>query len=59
MKEWVLYSSLALQVWGVWAFLPKVVHSCLEPKTAFIFEVNGGALTGLIAFLIFRPSVSP
>ncbi len=57
MKEWVVYSALALLVWGVWAFLPKVALSCLEPKTAFTFEVIGGALTGLIAFLIFRPEL--
>ncbi len=55
MKEWVLYSTMALLVWGLWAFLPKLAISCLEPKTAFMFEVIGGAVTGLAAFLILRP----
>ena len=49
MKEWVLYSTMALLVWGLWAFLPKLAISCLEPKTAFMFEVIGGAVTGLAA----------
>jgi len=57
MKEWVLYSGMALLVWGFWAFLPKMAISCLEPKTAFMFEVIGGAITGLAFFLIMRPEL--
>ncbi|MGA2402402.1 MAG: EamA family transporter [Syntrophobacteraceae bacterium] len=57
MKEWVIYSALALLFWGLWAFLPKMALSCLEPKTAFMFEVIGGAITGLLAFLILRPEL--
>ena len=57
MKEWVIYSALALLVWGLWAFLPKLALSCLDPKTAFTFEVIGGSLTGLLAFLILRPEL--
>jgi transporter family protein len=55
MKEWVLYSTLALLIWGLWAFLPKMAVRCLEPKTAFMFEVIGGMIAGLAAFLILRP----
>jgi len=55
MKEWVLYSTLALFAWGLWAFLPKMALNCLEPKTAFMFEVIGGAITGLLALVILRP----
>ena len=57
MREWVLYSIMALLIWGLWAFLPKMAISCLEPKTAFMFEVIGGAITGLAAFLILRPEL--
>lgn len=57
MKEWVLYSVLALLVWGLWAFLPKMAICCLEPKTAFMFQVIGGAITGLAAFAIMRPEL--
>lgn len=55
MKEWALYSALALISWGLWAFLPKLALSCLDPKTAFMFEVIGGAVTGLLVLLILRP----
>ncbi len=57
MKQWVIYSALALLVWGLWAFLPKIALSSLEPKTAFMFEVIGGAITGLLAFLVLRPEL--
>ncbi len=55
LKAWVLYSALALLVWGLWAFFPKMALSWLDPKTAFMFEVFGGATTGLFAFLILQP----
>ena len=58
MKEWVLFSVLSLLAWGLWAFLPKMALSCLDPKTAFMFEVIGGAITGLAVFFILRPSLA-
>ncbi len=57
MKQWVLYSALAIMIWGLWAFFPKMAIRCLDPKTAFMFEVLGGAITGLFAFLILRPQL--
>jgi len=57
LKAWVLYSALALLVWGLWAFFPKMALSWLDPKTAFMFEVFGGATTGLFAFLILQPQL--
>ena len=57
LKEWVLYSVLALLIWGLWAFFPKMALSWLDPKTAFMFEVFGGAITGLFAFIILRPQI--
>ena len=58
MKDWAVYSLLALLVWGFWGFLPKVAVNSLDPKTAFVYEVIGGAATGLIGFLIFRPELA-
>lgn len=57
MKEWLLYSALALLIWGLWGFLPKVALNFLDPKTTFIFEVIGGAITGLFVYLILRPQL--
>jgi len=58
MKEWVLYSALALLAWGFWAFFPKMSLNTLDPKTAFMFEVFGGAITGTFVFLLLRPQIA-
>ena len=57
MKDWLLYSLLALVAWGFWAFLPKVALAWLDPKSVFIYEVIGGALAGLISYFILRPEL--
>jgi bacterial/archaeal transporter family protein len=57
MKDWLFYSLLALLAWGFWAFLPKIAISWLDPKSVFIYEAMGGALTGLIAYFILRPEL--
>ncbi|MDR3556023.1 MAG: EamA family transporter [Syntrophobacteraceae bacterium] len=58
MPAWLLYSILALLAWGLWGFLPKVALGFLDPATAFVFEAFGGALTGLLVMLIFRPRLA-
>jgi transporter family protein len=58
MKEWAFYSALALLAWGLWAFLPKVAISFLDPKTAFMFETIGGAVTGMLIVLILQPQLT-
>jgi transporter family protein len=57
MKDWLFYSLLALLAWGFWAFLPKIAISWLDPKSVFIYEAIGGALTGLLAYFILRPEL--
>jgi transporter family protein len=57
IKEWAVYSLMALVVWGFWGFLPKVAVNSLDPKTAFIYEVMGGVATGVIVFFIFKPEL--
>jgi transporter family protein len=58
MKAWLPYSFLALLAWGLWGFMPKLAVNFLEPKTAFMFEVLGGVVTGLFVFLIFQPQLA-
>jgi len=57
MKDWLFYSLLAIVAWGFWAFLPKVALTWLDPKSVFIYEAIGGALTGLLAWIILRPEL--
>jgi len=57
MKDWLFYSLLAIVAWGFWAFLPKVALTWLDPKSVFIYEALGGALTGLLGYIILRPEL--
>jgi bacterial/archaeal transporter family protein len=57
MKDWFFYSLLAILAWGLWAFLPKLAVTWLDPKSAFTYEVIGGAFTGLIVFFFLRPEM--
>lgn len=57
MKEWTFYSMLSILAWGVWAFLPKFALNWVDPKSAFIYQVLGGILTGVAVFLVLRPEL--
>jgi transporter family protein len=57
MKDWLVYSMLAILAWGLWAFLPKLAVNWLDPKSAFTYEVIGGACTGLLVYLFLRPEL--
>ena len=52
MKNWFVYSILALVCWGMWAFFPKIAVSYIHPRTAFVYEVLGGLLVGVAALVI-------
>lgn len=57
MKDWTLYSMLAILAWGFWAFLPKIAVTWIDPKSAFVYEVIGGVFTGLIVFFLIGPNL--
>lgn len=57
MKDWLFFSLLALLAWGFWAFLPKLALIWLDPKSAFVYETIGAALTGALVFFILRPEM--
>ncbi len=48
---------LSILAWGVWAFLPRFAVTWADPKSAFIYQVIGGILTGLAVFLVMRPEL--
>jgi transporter family protein len=61
MKDWILPTFGAFVFWGLWAFIPKITTRYLEPKSAIIYEVVGGALLGTIVLysLKFQPDFHP
>ena len=47
MKNWLLPSILALLVWGLWAFLPKITARHIDLQSALIYQAFGSILFGL------------
>lgn len=56
---WIIYASLALLMWGLWSFLPKLSSQYIEPRSGLVFEVIGVAIVGLaiLISLKFNPQV--
>lgn len=48
---------LSILAWGLWAFLPRFALTWVDPKSAFIYQVIGGILTGLAVFVVMRPEM--
>ena len=54
MKEWFIYSLIALVFWGLWAFFPKMASLHIkDPYTILVFEVIGVIISGIIIFFVF------
>lgn len=58
-KEWFIFAILALIMWGLWGFFPKLSTNYINPKSALVYEVIGSVIVGMIiAFLVgFKPEV--
>ena len=61
MKSWFVPAILTLIFFGLWGFFPKITTRYIEPKSALVYEVAGGALVGLSVpvWLSFKPQVHP
>ena len=60
-NAWLLYTLLALLLWGVWGFFSKMATITLKPTNAYIYQIIGILLSGLvIVFLVkFEPGGKP
>jgi bacterial/archaeal transporter family protein len=61
MSSWVSWSILALVVWGIWGFLPKLATKYMAAQSIIIYEVLGGLCIGLVClyFAGMRPETHP
>jgi transporter family protein len=61
MNSWVWWSSLALVVWGIWGFLPKLATRHMAAPSIIIYEVLGALCIGLVClyFVGLRPETHP
>lgn len=48
MKDWLIYSILALIFWGLWVVLPKFAIKYIDVKNDFIYQTIGGIFVALI-----------
>jgi transporter family protein len=59
--RWQFHATIALLVWGLWAFLPKLALRAFEPRSVLVWESLGSIIVGLtvLASLRFRVQTTP
>jgi len=61
MDRWFLSAVLALLIYGLWGFFPKLAVTYISPRSALVYEVAGAVLVGIFALWLedFRPDTHP
>ena len=61
MQSWLSASLIALLVFGLWGFFPKLAVQYIAPPSALFWEVIGAALVGagILVSLHGRPEMHP
>jgi bacterial/archaeal transporter family protein len=54
MKEWFVYTLLALLLWGFWAFLPKIATRHIDPYSAMVYQALGAILVGTVLLIALK-----
>ncbi|MBI4440604.1 DMT family transporter [Candidatus Woesearchaeota archaeon] len=52
METWLLYSVLALFMWGFWGFLPKVALSTVPPQSVLVWQGLGAAVCTILYYFV-------
>ena len=52
--NWFTYALLALILWGLWGFFPRLAVNYISPKSILIFESFGSLLVGLFVLIFTR-----
>ncbi|GAA6622462.1 EamA family transporter [Scytonema sp. NUACC26] len=50
INSWLIYTLLALFLYGLWGFFSKLATNYVDPKSALIYEVLGALIVGLVLF---------
>ncbi|MBU0730223.1 MAG: EamA family transporter [Proteobacteria bacterium] len=61
MDNWLVATILALLIYGLWGFFPKLAVTYISPQSALVYEVLGAMLVGILALGLvkFRPDIHP
>jgi len=59
MNDWLLFTIIALLLWGLWGLFPKIASNYIGPKSVLIYEAIGAAfLTIIVLFSVgFKPEI--
>lgn len=52
-RHWMVPAAMALLIWGVWAFLPKIVLQELPPESLIFYEGIGNLLFSVPLYFLF------
>lgn len=61
MDNWFVSALLALLVFGLWGFFPKLAVTYINPQSALVYQVAGGLVVGVLVLILigFKPQVHP
>jgi len=61
MPQWFVFALLSMLLYGVWGFFSKLATSALKPTNAYIYQLIGILLGGVVmTFLVrFQPAGKP
>ncbi len=61
MPDWLPASLIAMLIYGLWGFFPKLAVLHISPRSALCWEVAGALLVGVgvLASLHGRPDIQP
>ncbi len=51
MNEWIFSAFVALLLWGLWGFFPKLATNHIDPKSALVYGALGMAIIGAFIFV--------
>jgi transporter family protein len=54
MSQWFSYTLIAMLMWGFWGFFSKLATSVLRDTDAYIYELTGTLVVGLVMVFLLR-----
>ena len=61
MPQWFVFALISMILYGVWGFFSKLATSTLKPTNAYVYQLLGILLAGVVmTFLVkFQPAGKP
>lgn len=60
MENWLISALIALFLFGLWGFFPKIAVSYINPMSTIIYGVLGNVIVGIFCLMYLRhPDTNP